>query len=178
METLTIRKDAREAILSILNNALKVEYGIILNYPRMIDKISEVDKINDEILNRDIEIVGKDSFRHSGLVGQIVTALGGEPVYGVEVVARLVDVDAMLKEQLEREKTAKTMYQEAKRLAEKNVVKAKVGGFWNMLKGDKEENPVDVNWVISTLERIILDETNHVRKVEDCVATLKALGDK
>ena len=78
MKVETIKEPGKEAIVALLNKALQVEYGMILNYPRIIDKLVIVDKINDEQLNKDLEQVGKDSFRHSGAVGKLIGQLGGE----------------------------------------------------------------------------------------------------
>jgi rubrerythrin len=175
METMSIKKEAQEAIVGLLNKAIQVEYAVILNYPRMIDNLVEVRHIEDEQLNKDIETIGKDSFRHSGTVAQLIDQCGGECAWDVQVVSRLPDMQSMLQEQLKREKTAVQVYTEAKKIAEKNQTKAKTGGFLNKLLDKVETSPVNADEVIRTIDRIIMDEQRHIRLCEDSIATLEML---
>jgi len=181
MEIETIKESGKKAIVEILNKSLQVEYTKILNYPRLIDRIVTVDHIHDEQLNRDLEQVGKDSSRHLGSIGQLIVQLGGEPNWQIEVIDRLVDAENMLTHQLGKEKEALSLYQEAKRVVERNKVKVKVRDFFGRLIRMKDELPLDVvntSDVISTLERIIIDETHHIRLIHDSIATLHMLMNK
>jgi rubrerythrin len=137
-----------------------------------------VKHIEDPQLNKDIETMGKDSFRHSGLVAQVIDQCKGECAWDIKVVTRLPDILSMLKEQLEREVTAVKVYTEAKRIAERNKTTGKTGGFLNRLLDKVEAGPVDANEVITTLDRIITDEQRHVRLCEDSIATLTMLENK
>ena len=181
MEIETIKESGKKAIVEILNKSLQVEYTKILNYPRLIDRIVTVDHIHDEQLNRDLEQVGKDSSRHLGSIGQLIVQLGGEPNWQIEVIDRLVDAENMLTHQLGKEKEALSLYQEAKRVAEKNKVEVKVRDFFGRLIRMEDELPYDVvnaSDVISTLERIIVDETHHIRLIHNSIATLNMLMNK
>ncbi len=133
MKIESIKESAKKAIIELLNKQLQVEYAFIINYPRIIDKLIAVDKINDEQLNKDLERLGKDSTRHLGSVGQLIVQLGGEPMWQIEVIDRLVDVDNLLDHQLKKEKVALSLCQEAKRVAERNKVKVKVRDFYYFL---------------------------------------------
>jgi bacterioferritin (cytochrome b1) len=181
MKIESIKESAKKAIIELLNKQLQVEYAFIINYPRIIDKLIAVDKINDEQLNKDLERLGKDSTRHLGSVGQLIVQLGGEPMWQIEVIDRLVDVDNLLDHQLKKEKVALSLCQEAKRVAERNKVKVKVRDFLGRLIRVEDELPYDVlnaSDVISTLERMIIDETHHIRLVHDSIATLNMFMNK
>ena len=106
---------------------------MILNYPRLIDKLTIVDGINDEQLFQDLKHVGKDSSRHLGSVGKLIEQLDGETLRRVEVIDRLIDAEKMLVQQLEKGKLALSMYQEARRIAERNKVKVNVRDFLGRL---------------------------------------------
>ena len=181
MEIETIKKNTIETIIELLNKAIQVEYGMILNYPRLIDRIVNIDKIHDEQLNTDLERVGKDSTRHLGSIGQLVVQLGGEPFWQLEVIDRLVDAEKMLEQQLVKEKAALSLYEQAKRAAEQNKVKIKVKDFLGRLIRTEDElpiNAVNANDVIATLDRLINDEQYHIRLIQDSLATLKMLLNK
>jgi bacterioferritin (cytochrome b1) len=181
MKIETIKESGKKAIVEILNKALQVEYTKIVNYPRLIDRIVTVDHIHDEQLNKDLEQVGKDSTRHLGWVGELILKFGGKPIWQIEVIDRLVDAKEMLAHQLEKEKEALSLYQEAKRVAEKNKVKVQVRDFFGRLIRMEDELPYDVvniDDVFSTLDRIIIDETHHIRLIHDSIATLNMLMNK
>jgi len=38
----TLKKDAKKSVVAKLNRALQVEYDLIFNYPRMIDKLVNI----------------------------------------------------------------------------------------------------------------------------------------
>ena len=173
MEVETIKENGKKAIVDLLNKSLQVEYSFILNYPRIIDNLVII-KIHDEQLIKDLEHVGKESTR-------LIVQLGGEPKWQIEVIDRMVDVDRMLVQQLGKEKLALSLCQQAKHLAEQNRAKVKVKDFFGRLIRMQDELPIDVvniNDVISVLDRIIIDEKKHIRLVEDSIATLNVLMNK
>jgi len=129
MEVETIKESGKKAIVDLLNKSLQVEYSFILNYPRIIDNLVII-KIHDEQLIKDLEHVGKESTQHLGSLGQLIVQLGGEPRWRIEVIDRMVDVDRMLVQQLDKEKLALSLCQQAKHLAEQNRVKVKVKDFF------------------------------------------------
>jgi len=181
MKIETIKESGKKAIVELLNKQLQVEYAKILNYPRIIDKLIIADKINDEQLNKDLERLGKESMKHTGWMGELITKLGGKPFWVIDVVDRLVDVDNLLDHQLKKEKLALSLCQEAKRVAEKNKVKVQVKDFFGRLIRMEDELPYDVvnaSDVISTLDRIIIDEQHHIKLVHNSIATLNMLMNK
>ena len=175
MEVETIKDNGKRAIVELLNRSLQVEYDMILNYPRLIDKLTIVDHINDEQLNKDLELLGKESYHHHGWIGQLITQLGGKPDWTINVIDRLVDVDRMLALQLEKENIALSLCQEAMRIAERNKVKVQVRDFLGRLIRMEDELPIDVvnvDDVLGTLERIATDEKRHIKLAHNSIATL------
>ena len=181
MEVETIKENGKKAIVELLNRSLQLEYNMILNYPRLIDKLTTVDHINDEQLNKDLERLGTESYHHHGWIGQLITQLGSKPDWTMDIVDRLVDVDKMLALQLEKEKTALSLCQEAMRIAERNKVKVQVRDFLGRLIRMEDELPIDVvnvNDILGTLERIATDEKHHIKLVHNSIATLNMLMNK
>lgn len=174
----TLKEDARIAIFRILNKSLKVEYKFMFNYPRMIDQLITYEKINDEQLNRDLEFMVKESLRHFKELSNLIERLDGEVEWMFDVIDRLVDVEQMLTQQLENEKLVKSLFEEAKHIAELNKVKVKVRERFDKFIKMKNELPVeilDVNDIISVLNREIIEEEKHIKLVENSIATLNML---
>ena len=177
----TIKDDAKRALTGLLNKSLQVEYDFIMNYPRMIDQIINYEGIRDEQLVKDLEILGKVSLRHFGEISKLVERLGGEPIWKIDVIARLEDVQELLIEQLAKEKEAASIYEDAKRIVVQNKVEVKTGGFLSKVIRIREELPQDIvsaDDIIRLLDRQIWDERSHVKLVEDSIATLRALMKK
>ena len=166
-----ITDSGKRAIVDLLNRSLQVEYGMILNYPRLLDQIVGIDEIPDKLIPGNLESLGKESFRHAGKVGQLIVQLGGEPQWDIEVIDRIIDIGSMLVQQLEKEKAALSMYQQAKLVAQQNQAKAK--GFLRGLMGwgsEESHSVVKRSEVISILSGLINDETRHVQVVKNTIA--------
>ncbi len=172
-EVYRITEKGKKAIVDLLNKSLRVEYAFIANYPRLIDQMVNIDQIPDEQTPKDLERLGSASYRHAGQIGQLIIRLGGEPNWRVEVIERIVDIHSMLIKQLEREKLAQSLYQQAKRVAEQNPVKSK--GFLDKLTALLNPELRDVTErsdTIRVLEHIAAEEYTHIRIVEDIIASL------
>lgn len=181
IEIKTVNKDTQKALAKLFNDIIQVEYSMILNYPRMIDRLIMLDGIDDEQLNHDLERLGKDSTRHMGRLGEMIIQLGGKPVWEMEIVDRLVDVEKALKEQLSREKAARLLYLEAKHVIERNTEKVTVRDLFGRFVKMEDSLPIDVVDIIDILdhvERLIIDERDHIKIVEDSIATLEMLMNK
>ena len=182
MEVETISEDGKKALVALLNNAIQVEYGLMQNYPRIIDYLVNYEKINDEMFVSDLERLGKDSVRHLGWIVDIIKSFGGESIWQMNPIERLFDARKVGNQQLEKEKMAVEMYKEAIRLARRNVVKVKVEDFYGKLirtnKHGLQEEVLEASEVIDRLERIEVDEINHVKTVHGMLATYDFLMDK
>ncbi len=175
IEVETISKDGKIALIALLNKAIQVEYGLILNYPRIIEYLVGYEKINDELFISDLERLGEDSTRHLGWVVDIIKSLGGEPVWQMGITERLFDARKLGTQQLEKEKMAVELYKEVVHVARMNVVKEKVLEFsGKLIKTDRnglQEEVREASEVIDRLERIEIDEIRHVKTVHDMLAT-------
>ncbi len=175
IEVETVSKDGKLALVALLNKAIKIEYGLILNYPRIIEYLVGYEKINDELFISDLERLGEDSTRHLGWIVDIIKSLGGEPVWQMGIIERLFNARKLGAQQLENEKIAVGLYKEIVRVARKNVVKEKVFDFsGQLIKTDRnglQEKVPEASEVIDKLERIEIDEIRHVKTVQDMLAT-------
>ena len=169
-----ITESGKKAIANLLNQSLSVEYGLILNYPRILDQLTNIDRVPDEQFTRDFERLGKESYKHSGLVIQLIVQLGGEPQWGVEVIDRMIDVGNMLALQLEKEKSALSIYQQAKLIAQQNQAKGKgVLGRLMTWGGEESREFVSRSTVINILNRLTNDEMGHMKLAERLILELE-----
>jgi len=179
MEIETIKEDAKQSIVNLLNRSLQIEYDLLFNYPRVIDKLVNVDRIQDEQIVNALEIMGKDSLRHFDEVDKLIKKLGGESIWRIDVIDLSQDAEEILDQQLEKEEWVVSWYKEAKQVAEQN--KVKVRGFLGRPVGGSDKLPedfVNVNDIISMLDRHILDELRHQRLVKDSIDKLRTLKNK
>lgn len=178
MEIETLKDGAKRSLARMLNRSLEVEYDFLLNYPRMIDKLVNYDKITDKQLIKDLEKLGAESLRHFTELSQVVERLGGDPHWRIDTINRLEAIPTLLTHQLRKEKEVLALFIEAKRFVEQYKVKTKVEDFLQRL--------IDMGWelpkqiilakdLMAMLDREIAEERNHIKLVEDAIATLEML---
>ena len=181
MEIITLTGEAKKAISNLCNNVIEVEYDMLLNYPKIIEYITSYEKISDEQLVKDLDKLGRDSLVHFSKVDNMTSRLGSGAVWQTHVLPRVIDVLDILSKQLEKEKFALETYKEAKNIALRNQKKVKVSEFFGKflhIKDTEKEEIITADEVINTLDYLITDETNHIRVVEDSIATLNMLMSK
>lgn len=161
-----ITEEGKRAIVDLLNKGIHAEYGMVLNYPRILDQIANIDKSQTEDFINNAERFGKDSFRHATIVAKLIEELGGEPEFEMLTIDRMIDVNKALVEQLGKEKLAESLYKQARLIAQNNQAKEK--GVFAKLRGMWEEPKKDVSRseVIERLKRLELDEMGHTKRVE------------
>ena len=161
-----ITQGGKILILGLLQQVMLVEYGMILNYPRILDQITNIGKSQPQEFIENIERLGKDSFRHSTVVMTLIEDLGGKPDFSGIVIDRMIDVSSMLVEQLGKEKLAMSMYKEAKLVPQNNQVRSR--GFLGKLLDNttKERQWISRNRVIQILEGLESDEFSHIKRTE------------
>ena len=175
----TIKEDAKKSVVEQFNRLLQVEYDFLFGYPRVIDKLVNIDKIHDEQVIKTIELVVKESIHHFDDVDKIIRKCGGEPMWNINVVGWSVDVEGMLLQLLEKENYAISWYRAVNRTAEQNRVKA--SGPLSRLTGSANilpEDFIDVDELISISESHIADEEKHIRMVKAAVDRLSMLKNK
>jgi bacterioferritin (cytochrome b1) len=175
VEVETLTDDGKTILIGLINNALIIEYDFILNYPRMIDKLVNYDKINDEMLINNLERLGSESMKHFNHGITLIEKLGGEPKWQIGTIERLEEVEDLLMKQSGKEKEAISIYRAAILAVHKNKQKAKVKGFFNMLIHANDNLPIKitVSELIEHLNIELAEENNHVKLVEDSIAMLQ-----
>ena len=106
---------------------------------------------------------------------------GHEPEWNIEVSPRVPDVLGCLNLQLEKEKVARDIYKEIAEIAKRNKTKVKTGGFLSRLfqgGGGECVEFLPADELINTVERLMAQEENHARIVEDLIGALNALMEK
>jgi len=177
MEIVTITDQAKKSISELCNKSVVTEYDMILNYPRIIDRIVNFEKLKNGKLIKDIDQLGKESLGHFGIIDGMIKSLGAETVWPPSTLPKLVSVTNVLEEQLEKEKTVRDLYTEARKTAMANKATVKDGEVFNVFKTKdiSERDIIPFEQIIRNLDRLISDETQHIRIVEDSMATHKAL---
>ena len=175
----TIKDEAKKSIAELLNKSIQVEYDFLFGYPRVIDKLVNVDKINDEQLIENIELIVKESLLHFDEIDRLIRKCGCETIWHINVVGWSVDVEEMLLQLRDKENWVQSWYRQAKRVAEQNKVKAsgplsRLAGSANILP----EDFIDANELISMLDRHIAEEEKHKRLCDDSVNRLSMLKNK
>ncbi len=174
-ETDRITDNAKRAMVDLLNRIIQMEYGFIINYPRIIDQIVSIEEVPDQQIVDDLERLGKDSTEHLGIVGQLITRLGGETRWRVNVIGRMVDIDNLIEQQVAWEKAAMPLYLETKRLAQDHSVRST--GLMERLRATfgADPDPAPRGETIRLLEHLASQERTHLRLVEDVLATYRAM---
>ena len=170
-----ITDDGKRAIVSILNKGLATEYSHIVNYPRFIDQMLNINKVPDDdpcvvVLKR----LGEESVRHANIVMQLITRLHGEPHLVVESVERMSNVFEMCQKQMEKERENLLLFQQAEAVAQKNQM--------NTLRGilsknidvirDRPSDTVKRSQVIQLLARLGNDESRHMKLLDTVISDL------
>ena len=168
-----ITEDGKKAIVGLLNESVKTEYSHIVNYPRFIDHLVNIERIPSESIPPSLAHLGKDSVRHLGETIKLIEKLGGKPQWEIVVVARMPDPRYDLSKQMEKEKLSLSLWQQAKSVAEQSQVKGLGGILWNTrtLRGLLDE-VVGRNEVIRILGELANDEEHHIVLLQDALSAL------
>jgi len=175
VDIMTITDDAMRAVANLCNKAILVEYDVIFSYPKIIDHITNFEKIKDDLLIHDIEILGKDSLGHYKIMDTLITRLGYESTWQAGVLPRIVGVLDVMENQLIKERLARDTYLEAKKVVLNNKKKVRVREFFGKIIRVRDgigEDIMTADEIVNSLDRLIMDEERHARLVEDSIATL------
>lgn len=178
MDIVTITDEAKNAIAALYNKIILVEYDMILGYPRIVDYITNFEKIRDKQLINDLGLLGRDSLQHFQKMDSLITRLGYQAGWQIPILPRLVDVLDILEKQLEKENLARDTYREAKKVVMNNKTTVRGREFFGKfvrIRSGVDEDVVPADELINTLDRLILDEQRHARIVIDSIATLRML---
>jgi bacterioferritin len=95
-----IAEDTVSALVKRLNQALRVEYSLIIHYPYIANLIrdEEVKKLATEL--------GAASIHHADVVATIISKLGGKPKWSFEPFPEGADTKKIFRMQLGKERLA------------------------------------------------------------------------
>lgn len=100
-------KDDPSRIIELLKQALKLEYSLIIHYPRVASRID--DKETKEMAIR----LGEDSVRHADVVAKAIEELGEKPVWSFDPFSESAGLIPIFQIQLDKEKQALNLHTEA-----------------------------------------------------------------
>ncbi|MDD4876861.1 MAG: ferritin-like domain-containing protein [Dehalococcoidales bacterium] len=166
-----ITDEDKSAITNLLNKSIEIEYSFIFNYPRMIDQLVNIEPIIQEKVAGQLEQLGKESVQHAGWIMRLVENLGGEPVLPLEGINRIADISALLLKQLEKEKSAQSLFKEAKLIAEQNQAEG-ILTWIKAMRSDSTDKSYSRSSTIHILERLEIDEGRHVKIVQNLLSDL------
>lgn len=106
-------------VIDLLNQALKLEYSLIVNYPRLASAIGD-----DETRQMTLTL-GSDSIHHADIVANAITAIGGTPNWSFEPFPLEMDIVDIFKKQLEKEKLALQLHQQGVNLVNSDYLRGK-----------------------------------------------------
>ena len=130
-------------IVDLLNQALKLEYSIIISMPRIASWIK------DEETRDMAQILGNASVKHADTVADAISTLGGNPEWAFEAPPVGKDLVEIFEKQLDKEKIARQLHQESANLIQDGVLKLK---FERLVK-DEEGHIQIVNNILTRLRQ-------------------------
>jgi rubrerythrin len=136
--TQTTTGRSSQTTLDLLNQALNVEYSLIVHYPRIANSLP------DEETRRLVHGLGEASIRHADVVADAIKELGGKPDWSFEPFPEHMDTVSIFKIQLQKEKMALMLHQETARLVRSRVLREK----FKAIAGEEESH-------IRTVEEIL-----------------------
>jgi bacterioferritin len=129
MKSAKTAKDDSPRIIELLNRALKVEYSMIIHYPRIASSIN--DKETKEMASR----LGEYSMRHADVVAKTIQELEGEPIWRFDSFPESESLIPIFRIQLDTEKLALSLHTQVADLVLNPVLRDK---FTQMVKEERE----------------------------------------
>ena len=104
-------KETQHVLVKRLNQALHIEYTLIIHYPYIAGSIH-----NEEARNLTIEL-GVASIHHADVIATMINELGGTPHWSFEALPREIDLTSFFLNQISREKRAMDLHRGSAALA-------------------------------------------------------------
>ena len=161
-----ITEHGARTILNLLNESIKVEYGMIVAYPRLIDHLVQVEELPPEKVPTTLARLGEESAKHMNKTANIITSLGRDPQWNLAAVDIMDDVRRVLREQMEKEKLALSVYRQARKVAEESQVK----GFRGLFQ--KQSTRMSRGMIIDILTEMAADEERHIILLQNAIDQL------
>ena len=104
-------------IMDALNEALTLEYSMIIHYPLINKAIKDLD-VQDMV-----KVLGVDSIKHADVVADTVRSMGGKPSWNLDPAPDDIDLSKIFVSQLGKEKRAYLLHNDAARLVPDNTLR-------------------------------------------------------
>ncbi len=114
------RPNADSGVIDLLNNILKIEYSLIVHYPRLANRIK------DNEIKRLAHELGIASIAHADTVANAIKKLGGEAIWSFEQLPDEDNVVKIFQLQLEKEKVALKLHQQVAALITDSQIKEQI----------------------------------------------------
>lgn len=132
----------RLQIVDLLNQALKLEYSVIIHIPRIASSIT--DKKTREMTL----ILGNTAIKHADIVASTISALGGNPEWVFEPAPVEQDTVEMFQKQLDKEKMALQLHRDSVSLIQDRNLKL----TFDQLARDHEGHIQIINNILERLK--------------------------
>jgi len=128
-------------LLELLNQILKLEYSLIIHYPRLASAIK------DESARKRALQLGSASVHHADTVAKAISKLGGKPYWSFEPFPEESDMLKIFQRQLEKEKLALQLHRQSAYLMMDALLRDKV----DQLAKEEESHIQTVEYILSRL---------------------------
>ncbi len=129
-------------IVDLLNQALKLEYSVIIHIPRIASSIT------DEKTREMAIVLGVTTIKHADVVARTISALGGSPEWVFESAPPVgEDIVEIFQKQIDNEKLALQLHQDSASLIQDRNLRLK----FNQLSRDHERNIETINTILEGL---------------------------
>ncbi len=146
MKSVKMAKDDSPRIIELLNQVLKLEYSLIIHYPRIASSI------DDEETKKMAIRLGEYSTHHADVVAKAVQELGGEPIWNFDSFPESASLIPIFRTQLDKENLALRLHTKAANLVLNPMLRDK---FIQIAKEEKEHIKL-VETILSRLgEKVI-----------------------
>ena len=133
-----------QRLVDLLNQALRLEYSLIVHYPRLASTIK------DEEIRKLVLELGKASIHHADVVANTITQLGAEPDWSMELYPDDMGTVEIFQTQLEKEKLALKLHRENADLVPSSSLQVKLSA----LAKEEEQHIQIVNRILSRLNTL------------------------
>ncbi len=134
-------EETSNKLMGLLNQALRLEYSLIVHYPRLANTIK------DEEIRKLVLELGSASIRHADVVANTITQLGGEPDWSIGLYPEDMETVEIFQTQLEKEKLALKLHRESADLVPSSSLQVKLSN----LAREEEQHIQIVNRILSRL---------------------------
>ena len=152
-------KKENSELIDLLSDIYKLEYSMIVNYPRIARMIK--DKETQDLT----EMLGTASIKHADTVANVLKQLGGTPLWSLAMFPDDLSLEEIFTQQLEKEIIAQKSHQRCSELARDSALKEE---FASMAEEEKSH--------IKTVEKILA--RLRIEKDRDVIGTAVMAGIK